>query len=260
MRKGEGVTFPFAPPYTDILQEVLNRSDLMVEHADNHFDSKRLRAAVFTLPTRIASSLWAFHFLQSDLRKGLGACAPFFCCIAPWKHLSSAEPAWYNAMDQVTAFDVWDGCKSRLIREGRWDTFMRHCVEVEPLLVRMGRAGIIRDDVKRDALKADLDAKCAEITRTIDAEVAEGVKKLKRWKNFPADVRAWCDAHGLETRKKKGQVQAEDLPLTEIKDATGVFRLGEGWARYEAFNPDSAPSGRVAHQVSWFEGSPDSER
>ncbi len=47
-------------------------------------------------------NMW--HILNSDLRKGLGFVTPFLCHgQAMWKQESSAQPAYYNAVDASTA-------------------------------------------------------------------------------------------------------------------------------------------------------------
>ena len=45
-----------------------------------------------------------WHLLNSDLRKGLGFVATFYCKGLPrWKHLAATEPAQYNAVDAYAA-------------------------------------------------------------------------------------------------------------------------------------------------------------
>jgi len=114
VRSNSAVTFPWCAPYISILQTAFDRADEFVEWADNRFDSRRLGSAGLTLPRRIVSGMWAWHWLQSDLRKGLGRVAPFFYKGKPWKNLSAAQPAFYNALDVAIGRACYEGSKKAL--------------------------------------------------------------------------------------------------------------------------------------------------
>jgi hypothetical protein len=114
VRTNSAVTFPWCHPYIDILQTALSRADEFVEWADNRFDSRRIAAAGLKIPSRIVSAMWVWHWLQSDLRKGLGKVAPFFYAGPPWKHLNAAEPGRYNALDVAIGRAIYEGAKAAL--------------------------------------------------------------------------------------------------------------------------------------------------
>lgn len=114
VRANSAATFPWCHPYINVLQTALEGSDEFVEWADNCFDSRRLAAAGLRLPRRVVSGMWAWHWLQSDLRKGLGKVAPFFYAGPPWKHLSMAEPGRYNALDVAIGRACYEGSKAAL--------------------------------------------------------------------------------------------------------------------------------------------------
>lgn len=184
-----GISFPWEQPYIDLMQEAMNRADILAEWTDSHFDSKRLRASGLRLPNRILSGMWAWHFYHSDLRKGLGFVAPFFYAGPPWKHLSAAEPAKYNAMDQAIGRAATIGSLDRLKAEGRLDRFMRHCVDVGPILVTMGKAGVPVDREYRDGvffprIRAEYDEAVAQL----QSQVPDNVKPVKTWKRPPKDM------------------------------------------------------------------------
>lgn len=138
-RRGTCLTVPWQPPYVDLLREAISRCDLFVEHADNHYDYRRLRANGVTFTGRIASSMWLWHWYQSDLLKALEFCAPFFFNGPTWKHLSSSQPALYNGKDVCRTFDVWAGCEEALSKEGRMLSFWEHCVSIDEILMKIGR-------------------------------------------------------------------------------------------------------------------------
>jgi len=114
VRSGSAVTFPWCEPYVGALRMALELADEFVEWADNNFDSKRLAAAGMPLPRRIVSGMWAWHWLQSDLPKGLGKVAPVFYSGPPWKNRSASDPGLYNALDVAIGRACYEGSKEAL--------------------------------------------------------------------------------------------------------------------------------------------------
>jgi uracil-DNA glycosylase len=185
---GVAVSFPWTPVFTGILQELLDRSDETVEWATNHFDTRRLAAAGLRLPKRCVSALWAWHWLQSDLRKGLEYVAPFFGACTPWKHKNISDPAYYSAMDSLEGRRCYQGTMAALKAYGRWDSFERHCTQADPILQTMGRTGILIDPAERESfmstLKSEHDADFAEL----QGLVPDAIKNVKYWKRPPKDM------------------------------------------------------------------------
>jgi uracil-DNA glycosylase family 4 len=188
VKQGTAVSFPWQEPYIEILQEAINLADLFVEHADSNFDSKRLRHNGITINCPVASTLWAWHFLESDLRKGLGMIAPFFYAGPPWKHMSQSRPAFYNATDVAVTADVWYGVVGTLQKQGRWNAFVRHCINmVEPLQV-MGTRGLLVDPVRQAAFMQRLESEWDLLNERLQSEVPEHLKRKKFWKRAPKSM------------------------------------------------------------------------
>ncbi|KKK61051.1 hypothetical protein LCGC14_3018200, partial [marine sediment metagenome] len=59
----------------------------------------------FFTTTGLVSNCW--HWLQSDLPKALGFVAPFYYVGPAWKHMASAEPAEYNALDNAITMTLY---------------------------------------------------------------------------------------------------------------------------------------------------------
>lgn len=188
IRKGTACSFPWVEPYISIMREALERADEVVEHADNHYDTKRLRAAGMPVPHRIVSSMWAWHWLQSDLPKGLGKIAPFWYAGPPWKHLNIAEPGYYNALDNAIGMDCYIGTREALVAQGRWAAFEKHCIDTDPILADMGRKGLCIDRAYQTAFMAQLEAERDVEDVKIQALVPDSIKLIKRWKRPPKDM------------------------------------------------------------------------
>ena len=65
-----------------------------------------------------------FHFLESDLRKGLKFAAPYLLYEAQeWASKSSERPEFYSCVDSDYLLRCGLEIRRRLIKEGRWQDF-----------------------------------------------------------------------------------------------------------------------------------------
>jgi len=126
--------------------------------------------------------MWMFHFLQSDLPKSLEFVAPFYTDVAPWKHLSQAEPAFYNATDNDVTLRCYEAMREWLVRQGRWERFQRHCSDTAEILGEMSTAGVLIDVAARSALQDGLRAEIAVLDSTIQAAVPRELLPVKELK------------------------------------------------------------------------------
>jgi uracil-DNA glycosylase family 4 len=221
------ISFPFKQPYIDLLQEAISAADTFAEWADNHFDSKRLRAAGLVINGRVVSGMWAWHFYQSDLLKGLGFVAPFFTAGPPWKHLASSQPALYNALDQVIGRKATVGSMAKLAAEGRLDRFMRHCVDADKYYVQMGSMGVKLDTDHFGKFRDRLRVEYAQKVDELQPLIPDKIKVVKVWKRAPKVV---TDAGYTDVRVGKN--------VERVK----VERLEPGGCQaILPFNPGSPP-------------------
>lgn len=184
---GSALTVPWAPPYIDLVLSAL-RSARRVLFWNRNYDVPRLRAAGCSIPGQILDAMWAWHWLQSDLPKKLGFVAPFYYSGAPWKHLSSAQPAFYNACDAAIQQIVWQGVKRDIEQQGRWEGFERHCLAVEPILLAVGERGITIDTAAREKFMGRLQAEYAAAHVALQAAVPDMLKPRKLYKRQPKDM------------------------------------------------------------------------
>lgn len=247
---GTGCSFPWREPYITILQEAMNNADTIAEWATNHFDTKRLRAAGLRIPGRIISGLWGWHFLQSDLLKGLGFVAPFYYAGPPFKHMGSVNPALYNAMDNAVGRMCTVGALEGLKREGRLDAFMRHCVAVDGILVTMGQAGAVVDQSQQSQFMARMKEELRETGVRIQLEVPDAIKPVAFRKKAPKELDGWEEVipppipDGLDMKDALKVLKAakETMPPGEFKSAKARLLLLKNpfrWRRVKAFNPNS---------------------
>jgi len=122
----------------------------------------------------------AWHFLEPALKMGLKYCATFFCPdLPPWKLKAHTEPEYYSCVDSDAALRCLNGIKAMLIEQGRWETFLRHFVELGTILRRMGAGGICVNREKRRASLLHFESMYANVQDEIDDLVPNSVKGTK---------------------------------------------------------------------------------
>jgi len=177
---GTSVSFPWTEPYVSLAREACARAKVVVMHNAN-FDQPRLEAQGFTFKC-VHDSMWEWHFLQSDLPKTLGFVAPFYYDGPAWKHLSEAQPAFYSAVDADATMRVYLGVRAELQRQGRWERWLRHCVEATPILRRMGQRGVLINRERQGELKVRLERERDEKMAQLQREVPPELKPFKVYK------------------------------------------------------------------------------
>lgn len=180
-RRGTAASYPWVEPYISFTRGLLRTSSTVVMHNSN-FDSVRLNAQSCPVEGRLIDTMWMWHFLQSDLPKSLEFVAPFYSDVAPWKHLSSAEPAFYNAVDNDVTLRCFYEMREWLVKQGRWDRFERHCIETSKVLQEMSSAGILIDQQARGRLQDGLRTEIAELDTRIQASFPDSLRPIKELK------------------------------------------------------------------------------
>jgi hypothetical protein len=160
---GKALSVPWAPPYSDFLRTSFSLCQEL-HFWNKYFDWPRLKADGVKSEARIVDAQEAWHFLQSDMRRGLGFVAPFFVNTSPWKHLSSDKPEFYNAKDAAVQSLIYQRVRRSLAQRGGLAVFDRHCIEAGSLLSRMGF--IMVDPQRQKTFMADV---AADLKRDDDA-------------------------------------------------------------------------------------------
>jgi DNA polymerase I-like protein with 3'-5' exonuclease and polymerase domains len=197
-RVGTAVSYPWTEPYISFTRSLLSKSSVTIFH-NAGFDCPRLVRARCIPQGRVIDTMWMFHFLQSDLPKSLEFVAPFYTDVAPWKHLSQAEPAFYNATDNDVTLRCYYAMREWLVRQGRWERFLRHCSDTAEILGEMSTAGVLIDVEARSALQNGLRAEIATLDSTIQAAVPRELLPVEWLKtdraftrtNDPQDREGW---------------------------------------------------------------------
>jgi uracil-DNA glycosylase family 4 len=215
----EGLTVPFIGPYLDELRRLF-ASPGSLWFWNREYDFVRLiSAGVLTEAdsVRCVDLMWLWHFLQSDVPRGLGFVAPFYSSYGPWKHLAAAEPAQYGAIDGLQNHRVGFGVIADLIRQGQYAYAMRHTHDLHTKVLRPAQlVGVKVDRARLVAFKQELADKArgllAAIQDCVPPALAPLTPKGGLTKPPLADV-----LHVKATAfTRKGKVRA-GKPVAEIK-------------------------------------------
>jgi DNA polymerase I-like protein with 3'-5' exonuclease and polymerase domains len=227
-RERGAITMPWVSPFIEVSKRLLNSGGTKIFWNGNKFDVPRLRAAGCSIPGRIIDGMDAFHFLYSDIPKGLGYATPFFTNYKPWKHLSSTNMPYYSCMDAVAALECVSGIKQRLSKDKLWDVFIRDFVNIEPTFQTMSSVGIGIDTSKQQELREHYE-RLRDGSKSIIQELVPDILKPTRKKGGysgkPKDVRELVRS-GV----------CEDRAWVDL----GYYKQEDGkWNRRDEFNPNS---------------------
>src|ERR1017187_5263969 len=220
-RGGTAASYPWSEPYITFTRNLLHTAHTVIFH-NGGFDRPRLEREGCHIVGCVHDTMWMFHFLQSDLPKSLEFVAPFYTDVAPWKHLSQAEPAFYNATDNDVTLRCFYAMHDWLIRQGRWERFLRHCSDTAEILGEMSTAGVLVDVEARSTLQNGLRAEIAVLDSTIQAAIprellpVKELKTLRTLKEMSDEERAGWEAVEVKCECKR------------LRKATGRCLLCDG--------------------------------
>jgi uracil-DNA glycosylase family 4 len=180
------ITLVWKREFMPVVQRLLRLPTTLVWW-NQDFDAPRLKAAGMTLTPKQLDAMAAWHFLQSDVPRALGFVASLQTELTEWKSLSDSRQEFYSCRDADAAIQCCYKTRDSLKREGRWDAFVGHVVELKPILDQMSRNGVLLDLKKRDTFRALLVKEKDDVTDRIQRNVPIACKRVKRYKRTPPD-------------------------------------------------------------------------
>jgi hypothetical protein len=186
---GSSVSIPWQAPYLLGIRRLLSAENIKVWWNGYAFDVPVLESHGYQVNGPQWDGMWAFAVLQSALPRGLQNVASYFAPeIGPWKHLSSAEPARYNAIDAYAAMRNMLGIEAELRRQGRWEVFLEHVVKAWVPLKQGGKINGVHIDIEaQQRLKAELAQRERELVEASQEMVPLELLPRKRYKKLPKE-------------------------------------------------------------------------
>lgn len=185
-RPGEAVSIPWQSPYLPYIEELFRMPGVKVGWNNSHYDAPRIKAQGIQIVGDELDGMLMWHVLNSALPKGLGFVTPFYGqSLSMWKHLSSAEPAFYNAKDADAALQIILGVMKDLKSTDTWPVFDRHVTQLNRVLSYMSRIGVLRDEDLRKSSEVKLAGMLDQVEQGMEAAVPQEARKLKVFKKAP---------------------------------------------------------------------------
>lgn len=174
----EGITVPYQGPYV-ALCERLFRLPCLHYLWNKEYDDPRIRAAGHTFGGERVDGMWAAHFLQSDVPRGLGFWAPFYCHWGAWKYLARTQPGFYGACDGFKTYRTVTGIISDLVALGMWEGFWRHTHQVHQYALQPAQlVGVQVDRPRLEAFVQDLEIKQRRLLHEMQGLVPDALRPL----------------------------------------------------------------------------------
>jgi len=225
---GNAITIPFNGGTIPYIQRILSGPDRHTIWWNVDFDYPMLTSKGIKLdPTKQIDAMWAWHFLQSDVPKGLGFVSTFYYPGPEWKSLSESKPEYYSCVDADATAWNWEGISKQLKAEGRFDRFMSHCMDLYWILKDVTANGIKVDQEARREFRKLVLAKIDEANRDLQTLVPDACKprgtKSKKGSTYslpPLEFRcSACKGKGYtkKTRSREGKKYNEIKGCSECE-------------------------------------------
>lgn len=204
-RRDEGVSVPDAPEYRPHIERLLKGvtdADAIVFAWNKYADLDHLRGAGYTVPLGTMDLMWLWHYLQSDLPRGLGFVAAMASDFGPWKHWARKTETFgaYRTADGVQTYRAAEWIVPAAQQCGVFDVFLRDWHERDRYVLRPAHEmGVPVDRAALEAFHQELQGKQAALLEVIKQSAAQGTVKpklgyAKRPRRTPCDI---CNGTGI---------------------------------------------------------------
>jgi DNA polymerase I-like protein with 3'-5' exonuclease and polymerase domains len=195
-----GVTVPWIGPYINGIFKLLACKNLRISVWHRNYDIPRLKKNGAFIAEPVVDMMDGWHFLQSDVPKGLGFVSPLYSRYKfAWKHLSGTNPGVYAAWDGIQTIQDTVGVEKDLKANGQWHVFERHGPMLDRYALKPAEdVGLLFDKKEVKNFQEELSEQVAEHEKTIKDAVPDdliplepkaGYKKRPLLENEQADPR-----------------------------------------------------------------------
>lgn len=189
-KEGYAASVPWIEPYISEAKAVFLAAPETTVWFEE-FDVPRLIASGCTFTGKVYDAMKAYHLRIPSLPYNLQAASSLIVgsSYRAWKNEASNDMAWYNARDADYLLRCFNSTRTKLVQDGKWDTFLRHFVEVGRILRKMSKWGVKVDSLKRRESREKF-AKELETVRTeVQPLIPLDLKPKKVYKISEAQLR-----------------------------------------------------------------------
>lgn len=226
-KPGNAVSVPWQAQYRPMLEELFHHPGAKVGW-NLAYDSPRVRYDGLDIRGDELDGMLAWHVLNTSMPKGLGFVTPFYAQrLGMWKHLSSIEPAFYNAVDADAALRCWLGIRKDLVKNNLWGVFENHIIRLNRVLSYMSNKGVLRDEELRSQAELKLKGLLVEIQKGIEGAIPDEARSYKIYKKKPRSVDGMVQVAGDASTKRCPACGSTGVSAIHFK-TIGVKRLKKG--------------------------------
>jgi uracil-DNA glycosylase family 4 len=187
-KPGYASSVPWRSEYLADLRRLFGSSISKLGWNSDNYDAPRVTKHCNIAGDQIDGML-AWHVLNSALPKGLGFVTPFYAKnVSMWKHLSVAEPAFYNAKDADMALQIWLGVEQDLKQYKLFDVFDRHVVKLNRIFSYMSSQGMLMDLDARAKAEETVSKLLGDTQAAMELHVPTEARALKVFKKTPKHI------------------------------------------------------------------------
>ena len=224
---GSGCSAPWRAEYLADWRRLFASPNSKLGWNSDNYDAPRVSRHCTINGDQIDGML-AWHVLNSALPKGLGFVTPFYAKNASmWKHLSSSEPAFYNAKDADMALQIWQGVEKDLKENKLWDVFDRHVVGINRIFSYMSSQGVLMDLDARDEAEKKVSALLNDSQAKMEACIPVEARALKVFKKTPKSTEGMIQVRGTKRTTKCPSCGLHDVKAPHYK-SIGKKRITKG--------------------------------
>lgn len=182
-KEGYAASIPWIEPYITEAKAVFEAAPETTVWFEE-FDTPRLTAAGCTFNGRVYDAMKAYHLRVPSLPYNLQAASSLIVGTSyrAWKNEASVDMAWYNSRDADYLLRCFNSTRARLVQDGKWDTFIRHFVEVGRILRKMSKWGVKVDSEKRKASRIKFAQELDEVRSEVQFLIPLDLKPKKIYK------------------------------------------------------------------------------
>lgn len=181
------ITIPFTYAYLSVIEAILALPWRYTVFWNQEFDVPRLKSKGMTIG-KVLDAMYMWHFLQSNLPKGLGYVSTFFTELREWKSLSMEQPEYYSCVDADATIQNHIKIKSLLESQGRFEMFREHYIELHPIATMMARSGMPIDIEQQQKFRKEIDNELRRVDEAVQAVLPDAVKPFVARRKIPADA------------------------------------------------------------------------
>lgn len=230
-----GWTVPYRQPYIGLIDRLLTgvqNASSWVWLWNKYADLDHLRNAGHKIDNySYVDGMWLWHYLQSDLPRGLGFVAPMASDFGAWKHWGK-DPKLEGRYAAADGLQNWRTCMWLLTtaaRQRMWEIFLRDWHERDCYVLRPSyEQGVPINRHELERFHQELQRKLASVLARLKTTAAEGVLKPKLgYARKPTVKCDECDGKGYRTIHDDGDdgVGSFDTPCDVCKQTGRLPQL-----------------------------------